>query len=323
CHLVSLWSGGGSAGEKRSPGPLAHQSRGREIAGGGATDGVGRKCRRRYEGNKDDDDGDDDDDEEEEEEGAAADKRDDEDKDVSDKDAAEVKEKKKKIKNVFQDRKCVPGIIYLGHIPPRFRPKHLRNLLSVYGEIGRIFLQPEDRQVRKRKKKAGLRRCDFTEGWVEFRDKRVAKKVAASLHNTPMGTRKRQRFSSDLWCMKYLHRFQWIHLSERLAYEQTVLNQRLRTEVSQAKRETNFYLNNVEKSAHLDKLRKKRQRDGEQVEEKTWDFTQRQTEEEIQMKKKKKDSVSQKHLDKARLMEQKSQSNVSLLAKIFNSKPSQ
>ncbi|XP_063320176.1 activator of basal transcription 1 [Pelmatolapia mariae] len=267
-------------------------------------------------------DGDFDDDEEEEEEGAAADRRDDEDKDVGDRDSAEVKEKKK-IKNVFQDRKCVPGIIFLGHIPPRFRPKHLRNLLSVYGEIGRIFLQPEDRQVRKRKKKAGLRRCDFTEGWVEFRDKRVAKKVAASLHNTPMGTRKRQRFSSDLWCMKYLHRFQWIHLSERLAYEQTVLNQRLRTEVSQAKRETNFYLNNVEKSAHLDKLRKKRQRDGEQVEEKTWDFTQRQTEEEIQMKKKKKDTVSQKHLDKARLMEQKSQSNVSLLAKIFNSKPSQ
>uniref|UniRef100_A0A3B4GYS4 Activator of basal transcription 1 n=1 Tax=Pundamilia nyererei TaxID=303518 RepID=A0A3B4GYS4_9CICH len=295
-------------------------------------------------------DGDFDDDDEEEEEGAAADRRDDEDKDVGDKDAVEVKEKKKKVKNVFQDRKCVPGIIYLGHIPPRFRPKQLRNLLSVYGEIGRIFLQPEDRQVRKRKKKAGLRRCDFTEGWVEFRDKRVAKKVAASLHNTPMGTRKRQRFSSDLWCMKYLHRFQWIHLSERLAYEQTVLNQRLRTEVSQAKRETNFYLNNVEKSAHLDKLRKKRQRDGEQVnaeatnvspaqaethvrsktvchrqvEEKTWDFTQRQTEEEIQMKKRrKKDSVLQKHLDKARLMEQKSQSNVSLLAKIFNSKPSQ
>lgn len=80
-------------------------------------------------------------DDDEEEEGAAADRRDDEDKDVGDKDAVEVKEKK--VKNVFQDRKCVPGIIYLGHIPPRFRPKQLRNLLSVYGEIGRIFLQPE------------------------------------------------------------------------------------------------------------------------------------------------------------------------------------
>lgn len=161
-----------------------------------------------------------------------------------------------------------------------------------------------DQQVRKRKGKTSLKRCDFTEGWVEFRDKRVAKRVAASLHNTPMGTRKRQHFYSDLWnikvqfypclclvvnvtvlnvncffqislwlghcsdqsllmCLQYLHRFQWTHLSERLAYEQMVLQQRLRTEVSQAKRETNFYLNNVDKSAHLDKLRRKR--NGKQV----------------------------------------------------------
>ncbi|KAM6929190.1 activator of basal transcription 1 isoform 2-T2 [Lycodopsis pacificus] len=261
--------------------------------------------------------------EEEEEEGAAA-ERGGEDED----NGAELKKKKttKQRAVVFTsspDRKCVPGIIYLGHIPPRLRPKHLRNLLSVFGEIGRIFLQPEDGQVRRRKRRSGLRRCDFTEGWVEFRDKRLAKKVVSSLHNTPMGSRKRQRFSSDLWSIKYLHRFQWTHLSERLAYERTVLQQRLRTEVSQAKRETNFYLNNVDKSSHMDNLRRKRQRDGIQVDERTWDFTQRQTEEEIQMKKKKKkDSVTQKHLDKARLIQQKSQSNVSLLAKIFNSNQS-
>ena len=52
--------------------------------------------------------------------------------------------KEKKIKLIEKSGgKVVPGIIYLGHIPPRLRPKHLRNLLSVYGEIGRIFLQPE------------------------------------------------------------------------------------------------------------------------------------------------------------------------------------
>lgn len=44
-------------------------------------------------------------------------------------------------------QKSVPGIIYLGHIPPRLRPKHLRNLLSPYGEVGRIFLQPEGRKA--------------------------------------------------------------------------------------------------------------------------------------------------------------------------------
>ncbi|XP_041800922.1 activator of basal transcription 1 [Chelmon rostratus] len=274
---------------------------------------------------EEDEDEEEEEDEDEEEDGTAAVKgSDDEDEEQKNKDGG-VKKTKQKGAGVTSctDRKCVPGIIYLGHIPPRLRPKHLRNLLSVFGEIGRIFLQPEDHQVRRRKKQSGLRRCDFTEGWVEFRDKRVAKRVAASLNNTPMGTRKRQRFFSDLWSIKYLHRFQWTHLSERLAYEQTVLQQRLRTEVSQAKRETNFYLNNVDKSAHLNNLRKKRQRDGQQVDERTWDFTQRQTEDEIQMKKKKKHSVSQKHLDKARLIQQKSQSNVSLLAKIFNSSKSE
>lgn len=45
----------------------------------------------------------------------------------------------------FPGHKSIPGIIYLGHIPPRLRPKHLRNMLSSYGEVGRIFLQPEGR----------------------------------------------------------------------------------------------------------------------------------------------------------------------------------
>lgn len=42
-----------------------------------------------------------------------------------------------------KDKKCVPGIVYLGHIPPRVRPKHVRNMLAVHGEIGRVFLQSE------------------------------------------------------------------------------------------------------------------------------------------------------------------------------------
>ncbi|KAJ8015875.1 hypothetical protein DPEC_G00001070 [Dallia pectoralis] len=219
--------------------------------------------------------------------------------------------------------KCLPGIVYIGHIPPRLRPKHMRNMLSLYGEIGRIFLQPEDRSVKRKKKKAGAKASSFTEGWVEFRDKRVAKRVAASLHNTSMGSRKRSRFISDLWNIKYLHRFQWCHLSERLAYEMTVLQQRLRTEISQAKRETNFYLANVEKSQNMDKLRKRREKKGEKIEEKTWDFNQRRTEDEIQISRLRKQTMSKKNLlkaqEKAKDIQQKSQSNVSLLAKIFNS----
>ncbi|XP_042311234.1 activator of basal transcription 1 isoform X2 [Sceloporus undulatus] len=208
-------------------------------------------------------------------------------------------------------KKVVPGIIYLGHIPPRFRPRHVRNLLSVYGEVGRIFLQPEERFIRKKKKKAGSNAKNFTEGWVEFRDKRVAKLVAASLHNTPMGVRRKSKFHYDLWNMKYLHRFKWTHLSERLAYERQVRQQRMRAEVSQAKRETNFYLQNVEKSKHFTAK-------GSQgvQEEKSWGFVQRRTEDEIQTSKGKKRLKQQ--LARAAEIQQKSQSNSSLLSKIFN-----
>ncbi|XP_053360271.1 activator of basal transcription 1 [Clarias gariepinus] len=219
-------------------------------------------------------------------------------------------------------KKCAPGIVYLGHIPPRIRPKHVRNMLAVYGEIGRIFLQSEDHSIKRKKRKAGSNGSRYVEGWVEFRDKRVAKKVAVSLHNTPMTNRKRSHFSSDLWSIKYLHRFQWCHLSERLAYEQTVYQQRMRTEISQAKRETNFYLASVEKSQTLDRLRKKRAKKGEVVEEKGWDFTQRRTEEEMRLERMKKTGLSKKNLQKAqeksRAIQEKAQSNVSLLAKIFS-----
>ncbi|KAL7828926.1 hypothetical protein SRHO_G00325600 [Serrasalmus rhombeus] len=224
-------------------------------------------------------------------------------------------------------KKCVPGIVYLGHIPPRLRPKHVRNMLGVYGEIGRVFLQSEDHSIKKKKRKAGVNGSRFVEGWVEFRDKRIAKKVAASLHNTPIGTRKRSPFSSDLWSIKYLHRFQWCHLSERLAYEQMVYHQRMRTEISQAKRETNFYLASVEKSQTLDRLREKKKMKGEAFDEKSWNFTQRRTEEEMRLDRIKRKGLSKKTLQKAqeksKAIQEKAQSNVSLLAKIFSSGKSQ
>ncbi|XP_073493907.1 activator of basal transcription 1 [Phyllobates terribilis] len=215
----------------------------------------------------------------------------------------------------------VPGIIYLGHIPPRLRPSHIRKMMSAHGEVGRIFLQAEDRSIRKKKKKAGSNARDFTEGWVEFRDKNVAKRVAFSLNNTPMGTRKKNRFHDDLWSMKYLHRFKWSHLSERLAIERQVRKQRMRAEVSQVKRETNFYLQNVERSKKIAKSDRKKAAEpgGNSVPDKQWNFTQRKTEEEIQALKSGGDKRRiQKRQEQAQRAEEQSKTNRSLLHKIFN-----
>ncbi|XP_069799663.1 activator of basal transcription 1 [Dendropsophus ebraccatus] len=237
------------------------------------------------------------------------------DPEVAEEEEEEKDSEGKKKKNI------IPGIIYLGHIPPRLRPRHIRNMMSVYGEVGRIFLQTEDRVVRKKKKKAGSNARDYTEGWVEFRDKRVAKLVAASLNNTPMGTRKKNRFHDDLWTMKYLHRFKWSHLSDRLAMEKQVRKQRMRAEVSQAKKETNFYLHNVERSKKFAKADRKKSAEpgGSAVPDKQWNFTQRKTEEEIQRLKSGGDKKRiRKRQELAERAQEQSQTNRSLLHKIFN-----
>ncbi|XP_074063587.1 activator of basal transcription 1-like [Macrotis lagotis] len=224
-------------------------------------------------------------------------------------------------------KRVVPGIIYLGHIPPCFRPLHVRNLLSVHGEIGRVFFQPEDRLARRKKKISGGGRHrlgqDYSEGWVEFRDKRVAKLVVSSLHNTPMGTQRRSPFRYDLWNLKYLHRFKWSHLSERLAYERQVQQQRFRAEISQAKRETDFYLQSVEKSKHF--LKKAEAAltasgEGSLVQENSWGFIQRPTELEIRKHKEIQASQGKEQAQaQIRQFTKKAQPNEPLLAKIFSS----
>lgn len=60
---------------------------------------------------------------------------------------------------------------------------------------------------------------NFTEGWVEFEDKSIAKAVAAGLNGQQIGGRRRSAYHFDLWCMKYLPKFKWDHLTEEIAYE--------------------------------------------------------------------------------------------------------
>lgn len=47
----------------------------------------------------------------------------------------------------------------------------------------------------------------FTEGWIEFLDKKIAKRVATNLNNTLIGGKKRSRWHDEIWNIKYLHRY--------------------------------------------------------------------------------------------------------------------
>lgn len=56
----------------------------------------------------------------------------------------EVEEKDGREESQSADRKTLtPGVVYLSRVPPFMRPRKVRHLLSQYGTLGRVYLQPE------------------------------------------------------------------------------------------------------------------------------------------------------------------------------------
>lgn len=74
----------------------------------------------------------------------------------------------------------------------------------------------DPRRVHLRRQHTSTKKTHFTEGWVEFMDKRVARAVAEMLNGQPIGGKKGTRFRDDVWTLKYLPRFKWNMLTEQI-----------------------------------------------------------------------------------------------------------
>jgi len=174
------------------------------------------------------------------------------------------------------ERKRKPGIIYLSSVPEGMSVGETTSFFAEFGAVGRLFLQPDQ--------KLGMRH--FTEGWIEFLSKKVAKRVAQQVNNTQVDGKRRHKPSYALWNIKYLPKFKWVHLSERLAYERAVKQQRMRTEISQVKRETEQFKGSV----RVQKKKRKRElsqpeQNKEKGEERLFHFQQDQPESVIRKRK--------------------------------------
>lgn len=115
----------------------------------------------------------------------------------------------------------------------------------------------------------------YTEGWVEFSSKRVAKTVADMLNAQPIGVAASaggsrsaggkgkigmgaRRWRDCIWTMRYLPGFKWGMLSEQLANERAARTARLRTHLSQSRAEQNDYLRKVER-ARVERAKEEKQ----------------------------------------------------------------
>eukprot|EP00179_Madagascaria_erythrocladioides_P025707 CAMPEP_0198360428 /NCGR_PEP_ID=MMETSP1450-20131203/138377_1 /TAXON_ID=753684 ORGANISM="Madagascaria erythrocladiodes, Strain CCMP3234" /NCGR_SAMPLE_ID=MMETSP1450 /ASSEMBLY_ACC=CAM_ASM_001115 /LENGTH=79 /DNA_ID=CAMNT_0044067435 /DNA_START=19 /DNA_END=255 /DNA_ORIENTATION=+ len=51
----------------------------------------------------------------------------------------------------FQKEQKRRGVVYLSRVPPFMMPGQLRSLLSKFGEVERVFLQPETEREKKKR----------------------------------------------------------------------------------------------------------------------------------------------------------------------------
>jgi ESF2/ABP1 family protein len=150
------------------------------------------------------------------------------------------------------------GVVYLSRIPPHLRPGKVRRLLEQHGEITNLYLAAANK-TREDKKKYG-RGKRFVEGWVEFAEKKIAKRVAASLNGERMGRGSRDRHADDLWSMKYLRGFEWRHLTEKQAYDRKVEESRQRLADAAAKREVGEFQALVDERDRNSAMEKRKRR---------------------------------------------------------------
>lgn len=79
-----------------------------------------------------------------------------------------------------------------------------------------FVLNVDPKRAYLRRKYTSTKKPHYTEGWVEFRDKRVARSVAEMMNAQPIGGKKGTRWRDDIWTMKYLPKFKWYMLTEQV-----------------------------------------------------------------------------------------------------------
>ncbi|KAN0050716.1 hypothetical protein ACTA71_003864 [Dictyostelium dimigraforme] len=150
-------------------------------------------------------------------------------------------EKMKKLKEQNENK----GIIYLSTIPPRMKPAKLKQLLVKYGKVTRMHL------VRANVERKNHRNDMFKEGWIEFEDKALARKIATLLNSVPMGGKSRDIHKDCLWNLRYLPKFKWHHLQDKLVSQRMERDKKLRLEINQVRKQNLILLEQVELSKHI------------------------------------------------------------------------
>ncbi|KIW63812.1 hypothetical protein PV04_08784 [Phialophora macrospora] len=174
--------------------------------------------------------------------------------------SADQNKKKKTKKKVKDKEKPTPGVVYLSSLPPYLKPSALRNLLDQRGfsPIARIFLSPASKSNKSHSSGGKNSRQLYTEGWIEFASKKMAKRCAETLNASIVGGKKGGYYRDDVWNMKYLRGMRWEELMAGVREEKREMEGRRDEERRTIARETKMFVEGVEEGRRREGMKRKR-----------------------------------------------------------------
>ncbi|KAL8445092.1 hypothetical protein Emag_005199 [Eimeria magna] len=159
------------------------------------------------------------------------------------------------------------GVIYVAQLPHGWTRLQTIRYFERFGEVTRVFLNRKEEKGSIRKG----RRFVFTDGWIEFRKKRHAKRVVALLDGQPVGGKKRSKHAQDLLMLSYLRKFSFTSLYEDAMHVKRTRQDRLNAQMARVKKESQMYVELLEHKHSAEQLKqrlsRKNDRQGEQPED--------------------------------------------------------
>lgn len=145
------------------------------------------------------------------------------------------------------------GVVYLSRIPPHMKVHKLRHILSKFGQVRRMYVRKEPMwKYKKRLDKGGRKGRLFIDGWAEFLLKRDAKDCEENMNGKDIGIR--GRWAHEIWCVKYLHGFKWVHLENALEEERQKNMEKLKEETEKTKETAKKWLKQTKTTVFSGKI---------------------------------------------------------------------
>ncbi|KAL8453536.1 hypothetical protein Emed_000813 [Eimeria media] len=156
------------------------------------------------------------------------------------------------------------GVVYVAQLPHGWTRLQVIRYFERFGEVTRVFLNRREERGSFRK---GSRRFVFTDGWVEFRKKRHAKRVVALLDGQPVGGKKRNKHAQDLLMLSYLKKFNFSSLYEDAMHVKRTRQDRLNAQMARVKKESQMYVELLEQKHSVEQLKQRISRMNDKQEE--------------------------------------------------------